>query len=97
MCGLMLVTGTLVCAGPNVDVIEGAGTRTQDLRIKSPLPGRRNPLPANTCGDASTPLALQLAQDSAIDPDLQRVQAAWPSLPDNLKAAILAMIGEGGK
>ncbi len=54
---------------------------------------------ADTSDDAGKPLALQLAQDSektpSVDHDLTRVVDAWPSLPGNLKAAILAMIGAG--
>jgi hypothetical protein len=40
----------------------------------------------------SFPLAQTLARESQIDPDLARVQAAWPSLSDHLRAAILALV-----
>jgi hypothetical protein len=38
------------------------------------------------------PLAQTLARETQIDPDLARVIAAWTTLPEHLKAAILALI-----
>jgi hypothetical protein len=41
-------------------------------------------------------LAPQLAPDqgnSPADPDLARVNAAWPDLPAHIKAAVLALVG----
>jgi len=75
---------------------EPAGTRTQDLRINLPHGQSRNPLPANTSGDPSGPLAPQLAPVQKVysaDPDLARVVAAWPALPEAIRRAVLALVG----
>jgi hypothetical protein len=48
-------------------------------------------LPANTSGTADRPLAPQLAQDPE-DPDLARLVAAWPSLPEHIRAAVVALV-----
>jgi hypothetical protein len=49
-----------------------------------------------TSGAAETPLAPKLAlaesAGSTTDPELARVLAAWPKLPDSLKAAVLAIV-----
>jgi hypothetical protein len=37
----------------------------------------------------------QIDSQALRDPDLARVANAWPSLPPNLKAAVLAMVGGG--
>jgi hypothetical protein len=41
----------------------------------------------------SFPLAHSLARETQIDPDLARLIDAWPTLPEVLRAGILAMIG----
>jgi hypothetical protein len=33
----------------------------------------------------------------AADPDLTRLTAAWPSLPEHIKAAVLALIAAAGQ
>jgi hypothetical protein len=42
-------------------------------------------------------LAYSLAHDSQIDPDLARLIHAWPTLPEALRAGILAMIDAARK
>jgi hypothetical protein len=42
-----------------------------------------------TCAEGGEKLAPQLAPD----PGLARVHEAWPSLPEHIKAAVLALIG----
>jgi hypothetical protein len=41
--------------------------------------------------------AVETAVEPKIDPDLQRVLDAWPTLPEALRAGILAMIGAARK
>jgi hypothetical protein len=40
----------------------------------------------------SLPLAHSLARETQISPDLARLIDAWPTLPEALRAGILAMI-----
>ena len=40
----------------------------------------------------SLPLAHSLAREPQIDPDLARLIEAWPTLPEALRAGILAMV-----
>jgi hypothetical protein len=42
--------------------------------------------------DAAAVVALRVAQLSA-DPNLARVVAAWPDLPDAIRRAVLALVG----
>jgi hypothetical protein len=37
-------------------------------------------------------LAVPLAQQAPLAPDLARVVEAWPTLPDHIRAAILALV-----
>jgi hypothetical protein len=52
-------------------------------------------LHANTSDDGDPGVALRLAQTEAtpIDPDLQRVADTWPTLPDAIRRAVLALVG----
>ncbi|HLN26305.1 MAG TPA: hypothetical protein VK395_01020 [Gemmataceae bacterium] len=45
--------------------------------------------------DSGTTDPGPLAHDSQNDPDLARVLAAWPILPEHIKAAILALVETG--
>jgi hypothetical protein len=49
-------------------------------------------LPANASGDDSPSLSAPLAQQAPADPDLARVLDAWPTLPEHIKAAVLALV-----
>jgi hypothetical protein len=53
----------------------------------------------NTAVTASheNPLAQSLAREIEKHPDLQRVLDAWPTLPEALRAGILAMIDAARK
>jgi hypothetical protein len=66
-------------------------------RVEAPgiEPGAENPqptLPQDVAETKSKNLAHSLAQESQIEPDLARVQAAWPSLPGHVRAAICALV-----
>ena len=52
----------------------------------------RNSRQDNTSGDAETPLTQPLHEIAESDPDLARVEAAWPELPEAIKAGILSMV-----
>ncbi len=70
-------------------------TRTYDPLIKSQQGDSASGDPAKTCdGDPATPNS---SHDSSsgnppLDDDLRRVVEAWPTLPDPVRAGILAMI-----
>jgi hypothetical protein len=64
-----------------------ASQLTGNKQVNSRLFTERNPLSARTSGDTATALAQVLA-----DPDLQRLVTAWPTLPDQFKAAVLALL-----
>jgi hypothetical protein len=58
--------------------------------------GRRDGAsPATATGSASSPdsVARQLPTEAEIDPDLSRVIDAWPTLPAQLRAAVMALVG----
>jgi hypothetical protein len=46
-----------------------------------------------SCGESTSPLALQLAQETPIDPDLAAILDAWPTLPEPIRRAMLALVG----
>jgi hypothetical protein len=53
-----------------------------------PHPAER-PDPPTTSADAPVPDALP---DALIDPDLIRIVGAWPTLPEPIRRAVLALI-----
>jgi hypothetical protein len=53
-------------------------------------------LPDNTSGKFALPLSAQLSGQPPIDPDLARIVAAWPGLPESIRLAVLAL-AEGGR
>ena len=62
--------------------------------MKAQTDDTRDSLPS-TCGEvaaAYTPLTQPPA-----DADLTRIVAAWPHLPEPIKAAVRALIGAAGK
>jgi hypothetical protein len=57
-------------------------------------------LPANTSGVEATSLSPLLAptpENPALDPELARVIAAWPDLPEAIRRAVLALVGTVGR
>ena len=50
-------------------------------------------LPEQVTSTPSRPLAHPLACETPIDPDLARLIDAWQTLPDAMRAGILAMVG----
>ncbi len=67
----------------------GEGTRTPDIQIHSLTAANPKPVvPQGICGDAPAVVAQRLPND----PDLARLVAAWPSLPEPIRRAVLALI-----
>jgi len=73
------------------------GIRTRDSQIHSLETACPNPLPDTTCGDGEPRRSRACITLDTIEPDLRRVVDAWAELADNLKAAVLAMIGDPRK
>jgi hypothetical protein len=68
-------------------------TRTPDLRIMRPLTGCSKGTPGNSLRQGPSQVAEHLPNDTCqTDPDLAAVVAAWPELPEAIKAGILAMV-----
>ena len=77
---------------------EDDGTRTRNHRIDSPLTSHSNPKPHkdNTKSDAagrSAGRSDEQGEGGITDADLTALVAAWPTLPEPIKAAIRALIG----
>jgi hypothetical protein len=51
-----------------------------------------NPLPANTSGDGATTHVPQHVPAAPDDPDLARIIAAWPTLAEPIRRAIMALV-----
>jgi len=79
----------------------GDRTRTGDIQIHSLTIAGLNCNSSNTSDNPPGKVAPQLAPKSAdlpkTDPELQRVMAAWPELPDAIKRAILALVETAGR
>jgi hypothetical protein len=78
---------------------EPAGTRTQDLRINLQPGSGSNYLPDNSICRKEPELAPSPDKQPAVptgDPDLARILAVWPTLPDHIRAAILALVTTSG-
>jgi Ca-activated chloride channel family protein len=74
-----------------------------DEEIDKLFVAKPNPSPANSSGKPSGPLAPPLTPEPGkrpearlADPGLQRVVAAWPQLPEHIKAAVLTLVGSAG-
>ena len=50
------------------------------------------PITEEGLGNADPPLAQPLAQNSAADAGLDRLIAAWPSLAEPIRRAVLALV-----
>src|SRR5271166_3787559 len=71
----------------------GVGTRTPDLRIMRPQVGSSKVFASNNLRQTAPVLAHYLPTDTCkTDPDLAAVVAAWPHLPEAIKAGIVAMV-----
>ena len=89
MIGCIAATGLSPSFWAGADVAnEVDGIRTRNHRIDSPshIPEDKAVAPDGAQEGASAPLS------SEIDDQLAAVHAAWPSLPDHIKAAILALV-----
>ncbi|HEY7154486.1 MAG TPA: hypothetical protein VH575_11050 [Gemmataceae bacterium] len=69
----------------------GEGTRTPDIQSHSLTATERNPLDANISGEPSARLAPVLAPGTPA-PDLARVVSSWPTLPEPIRRAVLALL-----
>jgi hypothetical protein len=91
---------------PRLDQTDGSRTRpTHNKPVNSRYPTKRNSLPDKSSGDATTRFAhvfAQSGQQQALDsptparptdPDLARILKAWPTLPEHIRRAILALLG----
>ena len=79
-------------------VSSGGGTRTPDTRIMIPRSDRRKPKGDKEEANINGRLALHLPYET-LPPELTALIDAWPSLPEPIKAEILAMVrasGSGG-
>ena len=64
-------------------------------RFSKPLTPGHNSSPVKGLGQASSERAAPGAarpQEAQTPPDLERVMAAWPGLPQHIKAAVLALV-----
>jgi hypothetical protein len=69
-----------------------AGIRTRNQGIMSQPAPQPNHFPGNTSDHSFSPLAPQLAPQLAPDAELQRILAAWPTLPEPIRRAMLALV-----
>jgi hypothetical protein len=74
-------------------VSSGGGTRTPDTRIMIPLPDRHKSKADNTEPHINRRRAHPVPIDTRkLAPDLALVVDAWPSLPEAIRAGILALV-----
>ena len=66
--------------------------RTRNQGIMSPQKDSTNAEPIPCCDDANSDDSTGRSTRNELDADLQRVLDAWPTLPEALRAGILAMI-----
>ena len=77
---------------------EGDGGRTRNLRSDSPPSPVRNPntakqLTAIAAGGCSAGCSGEQSEGGIPDAELAALVAAWPTLPEPIKAAIRALVG----
>jgi hypothetical protein len=80
------------------DRSEDDGTRTRNHRIDSPVKPRCKPNPHKAVtpsadSGCSAGCSDQRSEGDIPDADLAALVAAWPTLPDPIKAAIRALVG----
>ena len=73
------------------------GTGVTSQGILSPLPDSASPNPIPPCDNALSDDSTGRSTGNDLDADLQRVLDAWPTLPEPLRAGILAMIDAAQK
>ncbi len=83
--------GTHQHQGAPLRITEPAGARTQDLRINLPH-GDDAKMQADKDLQPGGLFACRPACWEEADPDLARVVAAWPELPEALRRAVLALV-----
>ena len=73
-----------------------SGTRTPDPLIKNQLTESTSDTLSSTYGgDSAVPSSSD--DNAALDADLRRFIAAWPSLPETVRVGIVAMVLASGK
>lgn len=71
----------------------GDGIRTRDIQIHNLRPDRHKAGSENGLGPSMVELSHPMPTDNRrLPPDLAVVVAAWPSLPEAIKAGIMAMV-----
>ena len=54
----------------------------------TPLAGSRTPISENVCTESGT----VESQKTPSDPDLALIEARWPTLPEHIRQAVLALV-----
>jgi hypothetical protein len=75
----------------------GEGTRTPDIQIHNKKNSEPNPLHGNTSGESLPSVAVQLPNPAENDPDLAGLLAAWPTLPEPIRRAIVVLVQSAGQ
>ena len=82
-----------------MSITPGRG-RTYDLRIRNPLLDRRKQQNGHDLEPSEipgcTPGCTSQTETAPIDADLVKVIGTWPTLPEHLKAAVLALVATVG-
>ncbi len=71
----------------------GDGARTHDSHVGNAVVAGAEALPANDLRQGPAALTRPLPNAADADPDLARVVAAWPGLPEAIRRAVLALVG----
>jgi len=76
---------------------EPGGTRTHNRPLRSPIVTDSKPLPDKAFPSAApvgrTTGRTHNTEGAPVDPELAALAAAWPTLPDHIRAAVRAMLG----
>ena len=80
----------------HVFLSEGEGTRTLNHRIDSQIPHPQNPEENGDFPKAGAPGAAVESEIGISDPDLAVIVQRWDSLPEAVKAGIVAMVKATG-
>lgn len=68
------------------------GAGGPELPLKSPVKTHISETGGANSGARSAPTG---PESTPVDPDLQRLVNAWPTLPEPIRAAVLALVGTG--
>jgi hypothetical protein len=83
-----------------VEIRAGDWIRTGDVQLGNAAVAGPIPLQASSYRSSNNPLSAQLSPGPqhpvSNDPDLARVIDAWPTLPEAIRAAVLALVTAAG-